>query len=145
MPGIALSSAAIEEAQRRVLPGTARFDPRRGAQRTHGALAPNTWGLYYNLELRWDGVPSLADAMRMLREQAQRTPPNQWVRVMRASAMLPAPHCRPWVIPATRPTRQAAKSGRPSIAYRAKPVVREKATYCFDGWPVDDKMTPILA
>jgi predicted amidohydrolase YtcJ len=27
-------------------------------------------------------VPSLADAMRMLREQAQRTPPNQSVRVI---------------------------------------------------------------
>src|SRR3974390_3841551 len=33
-------------------------------------------GLYYNLELRWDGVPSLADALRMLKEQAQRTPPR---------------------------------------------------------------------
>ena len=39
-------------------------------------------GLYYNLELRWDGVPSLADALRMLKEQAARTPPNQWVRVV---------------------------------------------------------------
>lgn len=39
-------------------------------------------GLNYNLELRWDGVPSLADALRMLREQAQRTPPGQWVRVV---------------------------------------------------------------
>ena len=27
-------------------------------------------GLNYNMELRWDGVPSLADALRMLREQA---------------------------------------------------------------------------
>src|SRR5262245_30440726 len=26
-------------------------------------------GLNYNLELRWDGVPSLADAMRMLKAQ----------------------------------------------------------------------------
>jgi len=43
---------------------------------------PIRGGLYYNLELRWDGVPSLADALRMLREQAQRTPPNQWVRVV---------------------------------------------------------------
>src|SRR5437879_6169478 len=43
---------------------------------------PIRGGLYYNLELRWDGVPSLADAMRMLREQARRTPPNQWVRVI---------------------------------------------------------------
>src|SRR6266404_5702299 len=30
--------------------------------------------LSYNMELRWDGVPSLADALRMLREQAARTP-----------------------------------------------------------------------
>ena len=39
-------------------------------------------GLNYNLELRWDGVPSLADGLRMLREQAQRTPSGQWVRVV---------------------------------------------------------------
>jgi len=39
-------------------------------------------GLNYNMELRWDGVPSLADALRMLRDQAQRTPPGQWVRVV---------------------------------------------------------------
>lgn len=39
-------------------------------------------GLHYNLELRWDGVPSLADALRMLKEQALRTPAPQWVRVV---------------------------------------------------------------
>ena len=39
-------------------------------------------GLNYNMELRWDGVPSLADALGMLREQARRTPPPQWVRVI---------------------------------------------------------------
>jgi predicted amidohydrolase YtcJ len=39
-------------------------------------------GLNYNMELRWDGVPSLADALRMLRAQAARTPPPQWVRVV---------------------------------------------------------------
>lgn len=39
-------------------------------------------GLNYNLELRWDGVPSLADALRMLREQVDRTPHPQWVRVV---------------------------------------------------------------
>jgi predicted amidohydrolase YtcJ len=39
-------------------------------------------GLNYNMELRWDGVPSLADALRMLKEQAQRTPHGQWVRVV---------------------------------------------------------------
>jgi predicted amidohydrolase YtcJ len=39
-------------------------------------------GLNFNMELRWDGVPSLADALRMLREQARRTPSPQWVRVV---------------------------------------------------------------
>ena len=43
---------------------------------------PIRGGLNYNMELRWDGVPSLADALRMLKEQAQRTPPPQWVRVV---------------------------------------------------------------
>lgn len=39
-------------------------------------------GLNYNLELRWEGVPSLADALRMLKDQADRTPAPQWVRVV---------------------------------------------------------------
>jgi predicted amidohydrolase YtcJ len=39
-------------------------------------------GLNYNLELRWDGVRSLADAMAMLRRQVGITPPPQWVRVV---------------------------------------------------------------
>ncbi len=39
-------------------------------------------GLYYNLELRWDGMPSLADALRALKEQAERTPSPHWVRVI---------------------------------------------------------------
>ncbi|HEY4744273.1 MAG TPA: amidohydrolase [Desulfuromonadaceae bacterium] len=39
-------------------------------------------GLNFNMELRWDGVPSLADALAMLRDQARRTPPPQWVRVI---------------------------------------------------------------
>jgi predicted amidohydrolase YtcJ len=39
-------------------------------------------GLNYNMELRWDGVPSLADAMAMLKRQAEVTPPPQWVRVV---------------------------------------------------------------
>lgn len=41
-------------------------------------------GLHYNMELRWDGVPSLAEAMRMLRHQVERTPAPQWVRVIGA-------------------------------------------------------------
>ncbi|OGG45830.1 MAG: amidohydrolase [Candidatus Handelsmanbacteria bacterium RIFCSPLOWO2_12_FULL_64_10] len=39
-------------------------------------------GLNYNLELRWDGVRSLAQALRMVREQAARTPAPHWVRVV---------------------------------------------------------------
>jgi hypothetical protein len=45
-------------------------------------MHPIRGGLNYTLELRWDGVPSLADALRMLREQAERTPAPQWVRVV---------------------------------------------------------------
>ncbi|MFY0310453.1 amidohydrolase [Leisingera sp. D0M16] len=39
-------------------------------------------GLNYNMELRWENVPSVDDALRMLREQADRTPAPQWVRVV---------------------------------------------------------------
>lgn len=39
-------------------------------------------GLNYNLELRWENVPSLAEALRMLKLQAARTPAPQWVRVV---------------------------------------------------------------
>jgi predicted amidohydrolase YtcJ len=39
-------------------------------------------GLNFNLELRWDGVRSLADAMSMLKRQVAVTPPPQWVRVV---------------------------------------------------------------
>jgi len=39
-------------------------------------------GLNYNMELRWDGVRSLAVAMDMLRRQVAITPAPQWVRVV---------------------------------------------------------------
>ena len=39
-------------------------------------------GLNYNMELRWDGVRSLVEAMRMLKAQVARTPAPQWVRVV---------------------------------------------------------------
>ena len=39
-------------------------------------------GLNFNMELRWDGVTSLADAMAMLKRQVAITPPPQWVRVV---------------------------------------------------------------
>ena len=39
-------------------------------------------GLNFNMELRWDGVRSLADAMDMLKRQVAITPAPQWVRVV---------------------------------------------------------------
>ena len=39
-------------------------------------------GLNYNAELRWDGVTSLKRAMEMLTEQAARTPPGVWIKVV---------------------------------------------------------------
>jgi predicted amidohydrolase YtcJ len=39
-------------------------------------------GLNYLLELRWDGVESLADAMAMLKAQVARTPAPHWIRVV---------------------------------------------------------------
>src|ERR1700754_2788950 len=39
-------------------------------------------GLNFNMELRWDGVRSLATAMDMLRAQVAVTPAPQWVRVV---------------------------------------------------------------
>jgi predicted amidohydrolase YtcJ len=39
-------------------------------------------GNNFAMELRWDEVPSLADGLRLLREQARRTLPGAWVRVV---------------------------------------------------------------
>ena len=44
-------------------------------------------GLNYNMELRWEGLTSLAEAMRRLREQVLRTPAPQWVRVVGGFSM----------------------------------------------------------
>ncbi|MBX2870868.1 MAG: amidohydrolase [Saprospiraceae bacterium] len=39
-------------------------------------------GRFFNAELRWDGVKTLKRALQMLKEQAERTPEGQWVRVI---------------------------------------------------------------
>ena len=39
-------------------------------------------GNNFAMELRWDDVPSLADGLRLLKAQVQRTPPGAWVRVV---------------------------------------------------------------
>ncbi len=74
-----------DEVMRLQGPRTRVIDARRrtiipGLNDSH--MHPIRGGLNYNLELRWDGVPSVADALRMLREQALRTPAPQWVRVI---------------------------------------------------------------
>jgi predicted amidohydrolase YtcJ len=71
MPLRADDTTLIDLKKRRVIPGL---------NDSHIHLIRG--GLNYNLELRWDGVPSLADALRMLKEQVARTPSPQWVRVV---------------------------------------------------------------
>ncbi|MEW4452533.1 amidohydrolase [Bremerella sp. JC817] len=61
----------IDLNQRRVIPGL-------NDSHLHVIRA----GLYYNLELRWDGVPTVAQALEQLRVQAENTPPPQWVRII---------------------------------------------------------------
>jgi len=63
--------AVIDAGRRRVIPGL--ID-------SHMHIIRG--GLNYNLELRWDGVPTLADAMAMLKRQVENTPAPQWVRVV---------------------------------------------------------------
>jgi predicted amidohydrolase YtcJ len=45
-------------------------------------LHPTRGGRYYAAELRWDGVPTLAQALEMVRRAAETTPEGQWVRVV---------------------------------------------------------------
>jgi len=66
-------------------------------------------GLTYNTELRWDGVPSLADGLRMLKEQAQRTPPGQWVPVIGGwSELLQSERCSSLAFPSEQALTQHA-------------------------------------
>ncbi len=61
----------VDALHRRVIPGL--NDSHQHVIRT---------GLHFLLELRWDGVPSLRIGLDMLRQQAERTPPGQWVRIV---------------------------------------------------------------
>ncbi|WP_457332548.1 amidohydrolase, partial [Rhizobacter sp. P5_C2] len=66
-------------------PTTRRVDA-RGKRLIPGLIDSHTHlirgGLSFNMELRWDGVRSLADAMGMLKQQVDVTPAPQWVRVV---------------------------------------------------------------
>jgi predicted amidohydrolase YtcJ len=74
-----------QDAMRLAGSGTRRIDL-RGRRVVPGLIDSHMHiirgGLNYNLELRWDGVRSLVDAMRMLKAQVARTPAPQWVRVV---------------------------------------------------------------
>ena len=71
MPLAGASTRIIDLKGRRVLPGL-----------IDNHLHIIRGGLNFNMELRWDGVRSLADAMAMLKRQVAITPPPQWVRVV---------------------------------------------------------------
>ncbi|RFB81120.1 amidohydrolase [Methylovirgula sp. 4M-Z18] len=71
MPLAAETTKIIDLKGRRVLPGL-----------IDNHLHIIRGGLNFNMELRWDGVRSLADAMAMLKQQVAITPPPQWVRVV---------------------------------------------------------------
>ncbi|MGK4584885.1 amidohydrolase [Kitasatospora sp. HPMI-4] len=70
-PLIGPSTTVVDALGRRVVPGL-----------NDSHLHVIRGGLNYVLELRWNGVTSLRDALAMLREQAARTPKGQWVRVV---------------------------------------------------------------
>src|SRR5437867_6053899 len=71
MPLAGAATRVIDLRGRRVLPGL-----------IDNHLHVIRGGLNFNMELRWDGVRSLADAMAMLKRQVALTPPPQWVRVV---------------------------------------------------------------
>jgi hypothetical protein len=71
MPLARTTTKVIDLQSRRVIPGL---------NDSHTHLIRG--GLNFNMELRWEGAPSVADALRLLKEQAARTPAPQWVRVV---------------------------------------------------------------
>jgi len=64
-------TAVIDAGRRTVIPGL-------NDAHTHFIRG----GLTYTNEVRWDGVPSLAEGLRRVREQARRTPAPHWVQVI---------------------------------------------------------------
>jgi predicted amidohydrolase YtcJ len=70
-PHVGPRTRIVDALGRRVIPGL-------NDSHTHVIRGGNN----YLLELRWDGVRSLRQALSMLREQAERTPEGQWVRVV---------------------------------------------------------------
>ncbi len=65
------ASQVIDLGGRRVIPGL-------NDTHTHTVRE----GLQYSLELRWDGIPTFAEAMERLKVMVEKTPPGHWVRVV---------------------------------------------------------------
>ncbi|MEO1012202.1 MAG: amidohydrolase [Bacteroidota bacterium] len=61
----------IDAKNHRVIPGL-------NDSHTHGVRE----GLHYGLELRWDWVSSVEEALAMLAEEVKHTPKGQWIRVV---------------------------------------------------------------
>ncbi len=83
--GVFLALGSDEQIQQLADKNTRKIDLKRlrvvpGLNDSHLHLIRG--GLNYNMELRWDGVPSLGLALKMLKEQVSRTPHPQWVRVI---------------------------------------------------------------
>ena len=71
--------APFRDADTRIIDARGRtVIPGLNDSHTHAIRA----GRFYNLELRWDAVESLERGLAMIREQAERTPEGQWVRVI---------------------------------------------------------------
>jgi predicted amidohydrolase YtcJ len=71
MSRVSAAAKRVDAGGRRLIPGI-----------TDSHMHVIRGGLSYNMELRWDGVRSLAEALRRLRDQVLRTPAPQWVRVV---------------------------------------------------------------
>lgn len=65
------ATVVIDAGKRRIIPGL-----------IDACLPLVSTGLGYNQQLRWDGLPTLEQALHLLAEQVRHTPPPQWVCVI---------------------------------------------------------------
>ena len=68
---IGSNTKIIDAQNHRIIPGL-------NDSHTHGVRE----GLHYGLELRWDWVTSVEEALAMLAEEVKHTPKGQWIRVV---------------------------------------------------------------
>ena len=80
-----LAVGSEQEAREAAAPGATVIDA-KGRRLIPGLIDSHMHiirgGLNFNMELRWDGVTSLSEAMAMLKQQVDNTPAPQWVRVV---------------------------------------------------------------